>query len=263
MVTGCARLSGIGRAVAHALAADGAAVVVTDVVEGGTLNAHEEAEAERSVGWLGLPSLVDELRADGIEAVGLLGDVSVWEDARRLVEEATHAFGHIDILVNNAAAPHGADRGYLWDVPADAFTHVLAVNTAGTFFMSAEVARRLVARGSGGRIVNISSAAGRRGYPQRAAYSASKFAVIGLTQAMALELADRGVTVNAVCPGVVDTSRQQRTVAVAGPPVVTSSPVGRMGTPQDVARTVQFLASPAADFITGESIMVTGGGALF
>jgi NAD(P)-dependent dehydrogenase (short-subunit alcohol dehydrogenase family) len=140
----------------------------------------------------------------------------------------------------------------------------MRVNTKGVFLLSTAVVRHLLDRRTPGRIINIASGAGRRGYPQRGAYAASKFAVIGLTQVMALELASHAITVNAVCPGAIGTSRQAHTRPVAADapdanPLIPPIPVGRMGRPGDIARAVLFLADPAADYITGECINVNGG----
>jgi 3-oxoacyl-[acyl-carrier protein] reductase len=268
IVTGCGRLKGMGRAIALALAKAGADLVVTDVAASGTRNPFEAGDAESAAGWKGLDSLVEELRGLGRRAVASVGDVGRKDDAERMVAEAIGHFGTIDILVNNAAAPHGADRDWIWNVPEDAWDEVFRVNTKGAFLMSTAVARHLMDRTSPGRIINITSISGRRGVPQRAAYSASKFAVTGLTQSMAAELAPYGITVNAVCPGAVDTARNaSRTARAAqskeGEFVAASALTKQMGVPDDIARTVVFLAEPGAGFITGESVNVSGGDLLF
>jgi NAD(P)-dependent dehydrogenase (short-subunit alcohol dehydrogenase family) len=191
-------------------------------------------------------------------------------DADRLVADAVAHFGQLDILVNNAAAPHGADRAWTWEVPEEAFDEVMRVNAKGVFLMSAAFARHAIGRQAAwGRIVHIASVSGLRGFPQRAAYTASKFAVVGLTQVMAAELAEHGVTVNAVCPGAVDTPRHTARTARANAAdeatasiVLPTSPaaVGRLGTPDDIARAVLFLADSSAGFITGQCLVVDGGG---
>jgi NAD(P)-dependent dehydrogenase (short-subunit alcohol dehydrogenase family) len=200
----------------------------------------------------------------GRRAVSLVGDVGIGADARRMVAEAIAALGCVDILVNNAGAPHGADRTWTWDVPDQAWELVLRVNLNGPFLMSSAVARHLLDRGAPGRIVNIASLAGQRGYSQRAAYCASKAALISLTQTMALELAPHGITVNAVCPGPVATARHasrlarqqvEPTSGVAAP----VPPVGRVAEPYEIARAVLFLADPEAGSITGECVNVDGG----
>ena len=268
IVTGCGRLKGLGRAIALALAKAGADLVVTDVALSGTRNPFEAGEAESAAGWNGLESLVEELRGLGRRAVASVGDVGRKDDAERMVAEAIGHFGKIDILVNNAAAPHGADRDWIWNVPEEAWDEVFRVNTKGAFLMSTAVARHLMERKSPGRIINVTSTAGRRGVPQRAVYSASKFAATGLTQSMALELVPYGITVNAVCPGAVDTARNaSRTARAAqskeGEFVAASTLSKQMGVPGDIARTVVFLAEPDAGFITGESVNVSGGDLLF
>jgi len=270
LVTGCARMNGLGRCIARALAEGGADVAVTDIQAGGARNMMEKGAAEADAGWRGLESVVQEIQSLNRRSIGLLGDVGDEQEADRMVSETVAALGRIDILVNNAGAPHGADRNWSWEVPAAAFDAVMRINTRGTFLMSTAVMRHLLARedgGRGGRIINISSSSGQQGIPRRAAYSASKFAIIGMTQVMALELAPHGITVNAVCPGPVATSRSESTMArsAAGQEPghaalqLTSTPVGRIGQPLDVARAVLFLADPAADFVTGQSIAVNGG----
>jgi 3-oxoacyl-[acyl-carrier protein] reductase len=270
LVTGCARMNGLGRCIARALAEAGAAVAVTDIQAGGARNMMEKSTAEADAGWRGLESVVQEIQSLNCRSIGLLGDVGEEQEAERMVRETVAALGRIDILVNNAGAPHGADRNWSWEVPAAAFDAVMRINTRGTFLMSTAVTRHLLARedsGRGGRIINMASSSGQQGIPRRAAYSASKFAIIGMTQVMALELAAHGITVNAVCPGPVATSRSESTLArsAAGQEPghaglqLTSTPVGRIGQPMDVARAVLFLADPAADFVTGQSIAVNGG----
>lgn len=274
LVTGCARRSGLGAAIALELAAAGADVAVLDVSADGTRNAGEPVEpgsgkhrSAVSDGLDGLDVLAREIEALGRRSWMGVGDVGDGADAEQMIAGAVTALGRADILVNNAAAPHGADRAWTWEVPEEAFDLVLRTNTKGPFLMSAALTRHLIQRGAtSGRIINIASAAARRGLPRRAAYCASKFALLGLTQVMAIELADRGITVNAVCPGMMDTARHEaRLLRIeSGAPDASSAmpdlpPVGRVGMPGDVARVVTFLADPAAGYITGETIGVDGG----
>lgn len=270
IVTGCGRLKGLGRGIALALAQAGADLAVADIKGSGTRNPFETGEAESAAGWKGLDSLVDELHGLGRRAVATVGDIGLKEDAERMVAETVEYFGAADILVNNAAAPHGADRDWSWKVPEEAWDQIFRVNTKGTFLMSTAMVRHLLDRQSPGRIINITSIAGRRAAAQRAAYSASKFAVTGLTQSMALELASYGITVNAVCAGPMATARSASRTAraeVSKPgefvAAVETTPVGRTGSPEDIARTVVFLAEPGASYITGESINVSGGDLIF
>jgi NAD(P)-dependent dehydrogenase (short-subunit alcohol dehydrogenase family) len=250
----------MGRAIALALAKEGLEIVVTDVEEKGIRNNHEAGEDELKVGWLGLPSLIEELQEKGTRAVAVTGDVGNSSDVTLMVSEAISRFGRIDILVNNAGAPHGPDRNWTWDVPEHAYDEVMRVNTKSVFLMSAAVSRHFIERGYPGRIINIASDAARRGAARSTAYSASKFAVLGITQSMALELAPHGVTVNAISPGMVDTARQRySTPRPSVEDALAKIPIGRMATPAEVARAVVFLADPDAGYITGQCLNVNGG----
>jgi NAD(P)-dependent dehydrogenase (short-subunit alcohol dehydrogenase family) len=264
LVTGCGRVRGIGRALSVAFARAGADVVATDIATGGTRNENEEGLEEIRLGWTGLESLAKEIEGLGRQILTLEGDVSRAADAERFVKEALTRFGRIDVLVNNAAAPHGADRRLLWEVPEEAWDLVIDVNLKGTFLMSRAVIPHMLSRRSG-RIVNMASISGKRGTPRRGAYTASKFGVIGLTQAMAQELAPHGITVNAICPGSVDTSRRESTSRRAlaqrepGAAVLGLPPTGRVARPDDVARLALFFASAQSDHITGQAWNVDGG----
>jgi len=187
LITGCARARGMGRAIAVAFARAGADVAATDIVPGGTRNENEEGLEEIRVGWKGLESLAGEIEGLGRRVLTSVGDVSRAADAERFVAEALGHFGHVDVLVNNAAAPHGADRRLVWETPEEAWDLVLDVNLKGTFLMCRAVVPHMLARGSG-RIVNMASVSGKRGTPRRGAYTASKFGVIGLTQSLAQEV---------------------------------------------------------------------------
>jgi 3-oxoacyl-[acyl-carrier protein] reductase len=266
LITGCGRARGMGRAIAVAFARAGADVVVTDVAPGGTRNENEEGLEEIRLGWKGLDSLAGEIQSLGRSVLTLVGDVSRAADAQRFVTEALERFGRIDVLVNNAAAPHGADRRLLWEVPEEAWDLVLDVNLKGPFLMSRAVVPHMLTRSSG-RIINMASVSGKRGTSRRGAYTASKFGVIGLTQSLAQELAGHGITANAICPGSVDTSRRESTsrrerdLAARDPnaPVLGLPPTGRIARPDDVARLALFLASEQSDHITGQAWNVDGG----
>jgi 3-oxoacyl-[acyl-carrier protein] reductase len=266
LVTGCGRVRGMGRAISVAFARAGADIVATDVATGGTRNENEEGLEEIRLGWKGLESLATEIQDLGRRVLTLVGDVSRAADAERFVSEALGRFGHVDVLVNNAAAPHCADRRLLWEVPEEAWDLVLDVNLKGTFLMSRAVIPHMLSRRSG-RIINMASVSGKRGTARRGAYTASKFGVIGLTQAMAQELASHGITVNAICPGSVDTSRRESTARRAralvalepAAPVLGLPPTGRVARPDDIAHLALFFASPQSDHITGQAWNVDGG----
>jgi len=269
LVTGCARARGIGRAISVAFARAGADVVATDVAAGGTRNENEEGLEEKRLGWKGLDSLAGEIQGLGRRVLTLVGDVSHAADAERFVAEALAQFGRIDVLVNNAAAPHGADRRLLWEVPEEAWDLVIDVNLKGAFLMSRAVIPHMLKRGSG-RIINMASVSGKRGTARRGAYSASKFGIIGLTQVLAQELGAHGITANAICPGSVETSRREstsrreRALVERDPnaPVLSLPPTGRVARPDDIARLAVFFASEASDHITGQAWNVDGGTAM-
>jgi NAD(P)-dependent dehydrogenase (short-subunit alcohol dehydrogenase family) len=262
LVTGCGKPDGMGQAIARRLAAQGVAVVVTDLQATGVPNRQQE---NRSAGWGGVEALVADITAAGGTAAFALGDVAVEADAQRLVDEAVERYGRLDVLVNNAAAPQGPDRADVADVPIEVFDRVVAVNLRGPWLMCRAAVPVMRAQRAG-RIVNISSMAGLTAAPFSGPYSASKAGVIGLTRALAMDLGPWGITVNALCPGLVGTSRA---FLRSGPDVDEAAllaqrgrsiPVGRVGLAEDVAAAVAFLASPDAGYITAQAIPIDGGG---
>jgi NAD(P)-dependent dehydrogenase (short-subunit alcohol dehydrogenase family) len=267
MITGCGGEHGFGRAIARRLAAEGADLLLTDVAPAGV----KVVPSKPTGGWRGLEAVADEVRAAGRRALTALADVRSAEQVEAAVQRALDAFGRLDILINNAAAPPGADRVPVVELGEEAWDTVLDVNLKGAFLCSRAVARVMLERGTRGRIVNMSSNCGKVGYPRMAAYCASKFGLIGFTQALALELAPAGITVNAICPGGADTDRldylgrrpdgsfdpalRARGIAERAAAV----PLGRLATPEDVAAVTAFLVSEEAEYITGQAINVAGG----
>lgn len=263
LVTGAGGEQGIGRAICQRLAQEGCDLVVNDL--------HAKPYAES--GWGGLPALVAELEAVGRQALAVEADVANAAQVDNMIAQALDRFGRIDILVNNAGSRPGPDRVPVVELSEAAWDRVQNVNAKGTFLCARAVARHMIARDGGGKIINISSTAGRMGMPRFAAYCASKFAVIGFTQALAHELAPHKINVNAVCPGTTLTERtgyiaaalneQQAPTANATQDMVGSladkTPLGRVATPEDVARTVAFLASAESDYTTGVALLVAGG----
>lgn len=267
LVTGCGKRDGIGAAIARRLAADGFSLVVVDVEPTGVRDAHEPARTADPK-WRGVESLVEEIEAGGGVASCVTGDISAEPDVERVVGHALATFGRIDVLVNNAGAPFSLGHGDLETVDANAFDRVMAINVRGTFLMARAAAGDMRKR-RWGRIINIASVAGRVGSKMNTAYAASKAAVIGLAQTWALDLGPDGITSNAVLPGFIFTTRtlsglskklggvpvDETTIAKSTP----STPVGRPGSPEDVAVVVSFLASESAAFTNGQSLIVDGG----
>jgi NAD(P)-dependent dehydrogenase (short-subunit alcohol dehydrogenase family) len=267
MITGCGGEHGFGRAIARRFATEGADLVLTDVAPTGT----KVVATKPGTSWRGLEAVAEEARQAGRQALIALMDVRSATQIDAAVTRALEAFGRIDVLVNNAAAPPGADRVPVVDLGEAAWDLVLDVNLKGAYLCARAVAAAMLGHGVRGRIINMASNCGKRGYPGLAAYCASKFGLIGFTQALALELAPAGVTVNAICPGGADTDRLDylgRRADGSFDPVLRAQqikergaavPLGRLATVDDVAEVAAFLASPAAEYITGQAINVGGG----
>jgi 3-oxoacyl-[acyl-carrier protein] reductase len=265
LITGCGKRDGMGRAIANTLAASGVAVVATDKQPTGVLNRRQEVLGVTDDGWRGVDSLVEEITSSGGSAMSLLGDISVAEDARRMVDAAAAWRGRLDILVNGAAAPQGLDRQDIEDVPIDVWDFVISVNLRGTYLMSRFAVPHMRAQ-RWGRIINISSQAGQVAASMSTAYSASKAGVLGFTRALSADVAPWGITANAIAPGMVATSRSMLSLDPAldvdaevkrrGSMLA----VGRSGYPEDIAAAVAYLASEASGYMTGQTLVLDGGG---
>ena len=228
IVTGAGRYRGIGRHIALALARQGADVAVT-----GSGRAPETyPDDEKEMGWRDIDSVADELRALGRRALPLVADITKAEEAEALV-----------------------------DLEESEWRRVIEVNLTGTFLLTKAAGRAMIEQAEGGRIVNISSIAGRQGLPSFGAYATTKAGLILFTQVLAAELAQHKINVNCVCPGLVGTYRMED-VTRPGPVrdmVMRTIPLGREGDPAEIGELVAFLCGPDASYIHGQTINIDGG----
>jgi len=235
LVTGASR--GIGRSISLALAGAGARIVALDV---------DLAATE---------AFVQELRAKGTDAIAVQGNVTVADDAQKAVDAAVEAFGQLDILVNNAGITRDA---LLLRMKDDDWDAVLSVNLKGAFLFT-RAASKVMTKQRYGRIVNIASVVGQMGNAGQANYCASKAGLMGLTKSNARELARRNVTVNAVAPGFIATEMTDALPENVRAELAAQIPLERLGSPDDIANAVLFLASENSGYITGQVLAVNGG----
>lgn len=253
IVTGSGREKGLGQAILQRFADEGANCVVSDVA------ITPEAEG-----------IAQELRARGAAVELIACDVSDAAQCRALIDQTVARFGAVDILVNNAGI--GFKMKPLLEVDtADEWDKVIAVNLSGAFYCTQAAARAMVARGQGGRIINIASQAAKTGFPHLPAYVSSKHGMVGLTRASAVELGAHGITVNAVCPNHVTTGLGAEQNAYFSKllgfecveaylkNMAAKNPMGRPGLASDTASACAWLASEDAFYVTGEALNVSGG----
>lgn len=236
LVTGASR--GIGRAIALELAAQGANVVVNF--------AGNETKAQ---------SVVEEIEHLGVRAMKVRADVADETDVKNMVKEVIGQLGSMDILVNNAGI---TKDNLLMRMKAEEFDQVINTNLKGVFLCTKAVTRQMMKQRSG-KIINVSSIVGVSGNPGQANYVAAKSGVIGLTKSAAKELASRNIHVNAVAPGFIATDMTDELTEEQRKGMLAMVPLERLGTAEDVAKTVRFLASDDASYITGQTIHIDGG----
>jgi NAD(P)-dependent dehydrogenase (short-subunit alcohol dehydrogenase family) len=243
IVTGAAE--GIGKAIAKALLDEGAKVVLSDINE---------------------PLLSETVEELGENACAVKADVTEWDDVTNMVKETLDRFGRVDILVNNAGVVR---KGWVKDLPEEVWDEVITTNLKGTFLCSKAVLPAMVDQ-QYGRIITISSIAGKQGESAGSAYCSSKFGQIGFTQALALEVARDNITVNAICPGPIPTTlgeygiREDAKLRGQEPDkfrqwFLDRTPFGIQGTPEQVAKMTVFVASDDCDFTTGSAFNCNGG----
>jgi 3-hydroxybutyrate dehydrogenase len=245
IVTGASR--GIGKGIATVLGREGAHVVIADINGDGA------------------KQTAAELVGQGLRAIAVQVDITKSDQVERMAQGVVEQFGRIDILVNNAGVVSNIP---VLEFPEEEWHKTIAVNLTGVFLCSKYVGRIMVRQRSG-RIINISSLSGRVGVPGQAAYCASKHGVVGLTQVLAIDLAPH-VTANVICPGMNETemmplviaqraASRNQTVEEVRQGILSKTPLGRFGQPEDVGRVVLFFASPMAAYVTGQAIDVDGG----
>jgi NAD(P)-dependent dehydrogenase (short-subunit alcohol dehydrogenase family) len=270
LVTGAARRRGIGRATALRLAREGADVACLDIARPyAEFPDYGVATAEE------LDEVVAEIEALGRRALGLRADVASEADVEAALDKATGALGMVQLVANVAGgAGAGMGAGPLLALGEAEFDRVIDINLKGTWLVCRAAARRIIAGGGSGRIVNVSSQAGKRPFAFLGAYAAAKAGVIMLTQVLATELGPSGITVNAVCPGTVDTDllnkdgqfEQLVGAATEGGMaawLAREIPLGRLETAEDVAAAIALLMSDDAAYITGEAVNVSGGQTMY
>jgi 3-oxoacyl-[acyl-carrier protein] reductase len=235
VITGASR--GIGRSIALALAAEGAKIVAVDL---------DLAATE---------AVVAELKGLGAEAVAVVGNVTIAVDAEKMIDCAVQSFGRVDILVNNAGITRDS---LLMRMKEEDWDAVLTVNLKGAFLCT-KAASKVMTRQRSGRIINIASIVGQMGNAGQANYCASKAGLIGLTKSNARELAKRNITVNAVAPGFIATAMTDALPEKAREELVAQIPLERLGSPDDIANVVVFLAAERSGYITGQVLGVNGG----
>ncbi len=265
IVTGAGRRGGLGEGMARRLAREGCRIVLADLgrTEGDLFPEHGVATTAE------MEEVASQMReATGAEVVTVACDVRSEPAVQAMVAKAVESFSQVDILVNNAGV------GYLMkqvvEMPVEEWETVLNVNLKGMFLCTKHVARSMIERGKGGRIINIASQAAKTGFPFASAYTASKHGVVGFTRSAAIELGSHEITVNAICPNHVTTglgawqnAHFSQILGMSLEEYLASMrsriPLGRVGTPQDIASACAWLASDQAAYVTGEALNVSGG----
>ncbi len=264
VITGSGRKGGLGEAIALRLAQDGANIVLSDI------GASRDAATPDAM--IGLSSEMEEIakaiREGGVSVSALACDVRSREEVQALADHAVATHGSLDIWVNNAGIGYIVKP--LTEVSAEEWRAVIDVNLSGAFYGVQAAAQRMLAQGTGGRIVNIASQAAKSGFPNMQAYTASKHGLVGLVRSAATELGEHGITVNNVCPNHVTTGlgawqneyfarKQGKSIDQYMTDMAGRIPMGRPGLPEDTANAVAFLCQDGASYITAESLNVSGG----
>lgn len=267
LITGAG--SGIGRGIACRFAVEGALLVLSDIAEEGLRETGALID-EALASFATDEGSVDDASRSAFQTTDgalwspwssiVVGDVSVRADAERMVEAAITRWGRLDIVVNNAGITGSRRATLAHTTPDEEWDRVMEVNVHGVFRVASAAIGRMLEQGSG-NIINIASAAGFVPFPERAAYNASKGAVISFTRALALDYAPHHIRVNAICPGMVETAmtRWRLDIPELRQQVLDMTPWGRIGRAEDIAAAAVYLASDEADFVTGHMLVIDGG----
>jgi len=260
LITGAGKKNGIGKAIALRLAKEGVKVILNDLK-----SSNKNSELNQNI---------KEIKSLGYQALAIEADISNSLQVKKMTKKIINKFGKIDILINNAATSPGKDRVPIVNIDEKIWDLVIKVNVKGTFLCCKEISKEMIKQKTGGKIINISSWAGKSYVqPNYGAYSTSKFAIRGLTQVLAKELGPHGIQVNAICPGAVITERTKKLAKALAPKGtntnkaiknyitdrLSGTPLGRLCTTNDIAQITAFLVSSESDFINGKSITVDGG----
>ncbi|MCP5089568.1 MAG: SDR family oxidoreductase [Gammaproteobacteria bacterium] len=256
IVTGAGRMRSIGRSIALELAKGGCDVAVT----GTGRDPVHYPEDEKKAGWRDIESVADEVQAMGRRALPVVSNVADIDSVNALADRVLEDMGRVDFVINNAGAARAGDRAPVVDVDPHAWCKVIDVNLNGSFYMSHVFGRKLIEQGEGGAIINISSVGGKLMAPATAAYAASKAGIHALTAAMSGEVGAHGIRVNAVCPGIVSTSRLDDLTAEQWEGIIHSYvPLKRAGDPAEIGTMVAYLCSDQGAWISGQLYSVDGG----
>ncbi len=256
VITGAGRMRSIGRSIALELAKAGCDIVIT----GSGRSAEDYPDDEKQAGWRDIESVADEIRALGRRALPVVVDISDLDAVKALANTVMAELGRVDFIINNAGAARAGDRAPVVELSPTAWKKVIDVNLTGTFYMSQVFGQRLLEQGQGGSIINISSIGGKLMAPTTAAYAASKAGIHALTCAMSGEVGPLGIRVNAICPGIVMTSRLDDMSQEQWAQIIDSLvPLKRAGAPGEIGAMVVYPCSDQGAWITGQLYSVDGG----
>lgn len=257
LITGAGRMRSIGRSIAIELARAGCDIVLT----GTGRDPEHYPDDEKKAAWRDIASVAKEVEALGRRALPVVSNVTCSEAVADLAATVRAEFGRIDFVVNNAGPAKGPDRAPVAEIDDEVWRKVVNINLNGAFYMAKYFGRDMIDAGNGGSIINISTVGTKLMIPYASAYGSSKLALHALSESMAGEVGKYGIRVNAVCPGMIDTSRMDDIPRgkVWDDAVRDNIALGRAGTGEDVAHTCLFLCSDQGSWITGQAIYVDGG----